>query len=233
MWTKYAVTWHGLNSLCGSVPADPEIVKKWLETRLDERVKAPGARSIDEINEEVLASIARGEEFDEKSCNVLVFQRYKNACAQRASTIKAHLKDCARVLSNQYIGRIQGERAFSTRVVNGVYPNPSVYWVPILRPDGSPVVTHDAERDQPIHVRSASGTMNALKRFEMIEPWRMDFELWVLTAKGDKPSVNREDLETLMTYGGVHGYAGERGNGEGKYTFIITEVKGHGRTHKA
>ena len=27
-----------------------------------------------------------------------------------------------------------------------------------------------------------------------------------------------------MSYGGVHGYAGERGDGEGKYTFNLEEL---------
>ena len=49
----------------------------------------------------------------------------------------------------------------------------------------------------------------------------MDFTLLVLTAKGNKPSVAEEDLHTLMEYGGVHGYAGERSDGEGRYRFTL------------
>jgi hypothetical protein len=39
-----------------------------------------------------------------------------------------------------------------------------------------------------------------------------------------KPTVTRHDLERVMSYGGVHGYAGERGDGEGKYTFNLEEL---------
>lgn len=218
MWTIYRVRWDFLTKLCGSVPADPDLVRIWITTRRP-RVRPPGGKSLDEINEEVLNTLARGEEFDESACNILTFQRLNEQCVMRAATIRAHLKDCARVLSNQYVGSIQGERAFSTRVINGVYPDERHYWVPILRPDGSPVQKHDGEMDKPIHVRG----MSALKRFEWIEPARLDFRLKVLTAKGNKPSVTEDDLRTVMEYGGVHGYAGERSDGEGKYTFTITK----------
>lgn len=220
MWTRYRVTWTGLRNLCGSVPADPEIVKAWLDARKP-RVRPPGGRSIDEINEEVLKSLVSDEEeeYDEAESKILTFQHDDGACVMRAATVKAHLKDCATVLSNQFIGYIKGERAFSTRIKNGVYEAPEGYWIPILRPDGSVVTKHDSEKDKPVHVRGRS----ALKRFEMINPWRLDFTLLVLTAQGNKLSVSEKDLATLMTYGGVHGYAGERGDGEGKYLFTITK----------
>lgn len=219
MWTRYPVTWLFTTKLCGSVPADPEIVKAWLDARKP-RVRPPGARSIEEIQEEVAGSLARGDEFEEAECNILTFQRHQGVCCLRAATIRAHLKDCARVISNQYVGTIKGERSFSTRVINGLYHDPTQYWVPILRPDGTPVVKHDGERDKPVHPRPG---LSALKRFEWIDPARLDFTLLVLHAAGNKPSVAKEDLHKLMRYGAVHGYGGERGDGEGRYTYTIGE----------
>lgn len=214
MWTAYHMRWDFLTKLCGSVPADPEMVEAWLASRTP-KVRPPGGKSLAEINEEVLATL--GEPPDDEQRSLLVFQRWEGCCTVRAATIKAHIKDCSRVISNQYVGRIEGERAFSTRVINGVYPDERVYWVPVLRPDGSPVLSADGAMDRAVHVRGQS----ALKRFEWIEPARLEFTLKVLKAKGSKPSVSREDLITLFEYGGVHGYGGERGNGEGKYTFTI------------
>lgn len=215
LWTPYRVRWDFLTRLCGSVPSDPEIVKAWLAARQPTH-KPPAARSIEAINEEIFATLADGDEPIEYSH--LVFQRHEGGLAMRAATIRAHLKDCARVLSAQYIGKIQGERAFSTRVINGLYLDPAAYWIPILRPDGSRVTEHDGEQDKAIHVRGPRGQqMNALKRYEWVEPARMDFALLVLGE-----SVTASDLEHLFRYGGVHGYAGERGDGEGRYTFTLT-----------
>lgn len=218
IWTTYQVRWDFLTKLCGSVPADPEIIKAWVEARAP-KVRPAGAKSIDEIQEEVFSTIAAGEAEDKPEYSILTFQRTEGVLCMRAATIRAHLKDCARVVSAQLMGRIKGERAFSTRVINGVYPDESTYWVPILRPDGAPITKHDGESDKAIHVRGPRGEqMNAIKRYEWIEPARLDFRLKVLGE-----SVREEDLRKLMEYGGVHGYAGERGDGEGKYVFTLTE----------
>lgn len=218
LFTEYKVTLLFLTKLCASVPANPEIVKKWIENR-QPTVRPAGGKSIDEIQEEVLATLAQGE--DEPQYSMLVFQRISGGLAMRAATIRAHIKDCARVLSAQYIGKIQGERSFATRVINGVYTDERQYWLPILRPEGDQVADADGAFDKAVHARGVRGEpINCLKRFEYVEPARIDFTLKVLGK-----SASRHDLETLLTYGGVHGYAGERGDGEGKYTFVLEEVK--------
>jgi hypothetical protein len=232
LWTRYRVRWDFVTSLCGSVPADPEVVRAWLDSRKP-TVQPPGSRSIDEINEEVLGTIVRGEELEEKECNILTFQRHHGVCCMRASTIRAHLKECARKIGAYHVGKIDKERAFATTFVDCVYPDPAVYWVPILRPDGTPVTKHDGERDKAIHIWTPQGPRNALKRFEWIEPARMDFTLLVMNAAGTRPgkkgedpvplpSVSEKDLATVMSLGQIKGYAGERSDGEGKYTFTIT-----------
>ena len=40
-----------------------------------------------------------------------------------------------------------------------------------------------------------------------------------------KPAISKADLESIFEYGGVHGYAGERGDGEGRYFATVQEVK--------
>lgn len=255
LWTEYKVSWTFLTKLCGSVPADPALVKAWLDARKP-NVRPPASRSINEIQEEVFSSIATEAEAAaagevEAEPSYLTFQRavldpkIGKQLVVRANTVRSHLKDCARVLSAQYIGSIEGERSFSTRVINGVYLDEYQYWLPILRPDGSPILEADDKQDKPVHVRGPRGEpISALKTFEWVEPARIDFKLKVLTARegaikarakkdaAGNPipartlsSVAAEDLGILMTYGGVHGYAGERGDGEGRYTFTIEEIK--------
>jgi hypothetical protein len=215
MWTHYAVSWQFFTQLCGSVPADPELVKAWIDARKPTHRPA-GAKSLDEVQEEVFAHQARDQE-DETDSNILTFQREAGICALRAGTIKAHMKDCSRRIG-EYSAKIEGVKSFGVRVTNTVYPEDQPYWIPILRLDGSPVTKHDGERDKP--VRTWRGT--ALKRFEWIEPARVDFGLKVLTPARNKAVVNQKELEVLFTYGGTHGYGGERGDGEGKYTFTLT-----------
>lgn len=219
LWILFRVRWEFLTSLCGSVPADPEIVGKWLEARKSKvKARPAGAKSIEEINEEVLASL---EDQQEEEFSGLVFQRHDGGLVMRAGTVRAHLKDCARVLSNQYVGRLKGERAFSTRVINGLYLDEREYWLPIQRPDGTRVEDADGRREKPVHVRGPHGEpLNALKCFEYIEPP----SVLEFTLKALGNSVKESDLRILMEYGGVHGYAGERSDGEGRYQFEIEPI---------
>jgi hypothetical protein len=101
----------------------------------------PNTKSLDEITEEVFATLATDQE-GEADSNILTFQRHEGGLVMRAATVRAHLKDCARVLSG-FTGRLERERSFATRFINAVYPDPVQYWLPILRPDGSPVTKHD------------------------------------------------------------------------------------------
>lgn len=222
IWTRYRVRWEFLTRLCASVPADPEVIRKWLEAR-EPRVKAPGARSIDAINEEVLASLERGEGEPSQDFQLLVFQHHADAIVMGARTVRAHLKDCARIFSAQFVGKIQGERSFATRIINGVYLDKSEYWLPVTRPDGSVITRADGAYDKAIHVRGSRGEpLNALKRFEYIDPPSvLEFTLNVL---GKSATLN--DLDHIFEYGGTHGYAGERGDGEGKYTHSIEQIAG-------
>jgi len=229
MWDRYEVTWTFVTKVCAGTPADPELVRKWLDARKP-KVEPPSHRSIDEIQAEVIESLG---EIDEEQSQLLVFQRNKGRLCMRASTIKAHMKDCSRVISAR-VGRLQGEAAFSTKIINGTYPDhPGQYWVPFQRMDGSFLTVADGEEDKPIHVKDTMGRpKNALTRFEWVYGVKMVWELW-----GMNGWIHQSDLETLYTYGGVHGYASQRGDGEGKYTFEINQLgkekfNGKGRKEK-
>ena len=138
----------------------------------------------------------------------------------RAATVRAHMKDCARIISAQFVGKIRGERSYATRLINGTYLDPASYWLPILRPDGIPIREPDGKYDKPVHARGPRGEqLNSLKTIEFLSPARLDFQLRILGE-----SVKLADLETLFEYGGTHGYAGERGDGEGRYTYRIEQL---------
>jgi len=233
MWTYYKVNWYFVTQLCSSVPADPEIRKSWLESRCP-RVKPAGGKSISEIQEEVANTIlAEPDEEDEK---LLVFQNVNNALVMRYSTIRAHLKECARTLSSLYVGKVEGERSFAVRVLHGLYYDKTQYWAPLLRYDGTPITGADGSRDKPVHAKGPHGEpRDCIKTFEYVQDARMEFTLQVLgedkfkEENGKKKkiasaSISQTDLEKLMEYGGTHGYAGERSDGEGRYLFTIEQI---------
>jgi hypothetical protein len=217
IWTQYNVTWLFIRDLCGSVPASKDLVRIWLENRAPE-VRPPGGKSIDDIQEEVIDTLANPEE---APLPLRVFQRKDGVLVIREDTVRAHLKDCARSVSSQFVGKIKGERSFATRVVNGVYLDPLSEFIPITRHDQTPVIKEDDVIDKPVHAKGPRGEpINALKSFEIVKEARVDFVLWVLGS-----SVSIKDLETLMRFGGTHGYGGERSAGGGKYLADIQLVE--------
>lgn len=228
LWTDFRVRWDFVTKLCASVPANPDLREKWLESRKP-AVRPPSSRTITEINEEVLATMVE-QSTEEDVGGLLVFQRLNGALVQRLGTIRAHIKDCSRVLSNQYIGKIKGERSWATRVVNGVYLKPLGYaiegtqFLPIQDQEGRAVTAPAGVFDKPVHVQTMQGARSAVKTIEYVVGARLEFVLRILQAKGNKPSVSEEDLHILFQYGGVHGYGGERGDGEGQYTYAIQQL---------
>jgi len=218
MWTKFNVEMKFLTQLCGSLPADPELQKKWLEARKP-RVRPPDSKSIDEVAQEVLESTKTVEEPD---VGFYVFQRQEGGLALRMATIRAHIKDCARVLSSLYVGKIEKEKSFAVKVVNAVYYDPAIYWLPVLnQTDGSPITQPTGIRDKAIHVRTPQGERSAIKTFEYVENAMLRFPLLLLTQPSGKTVISKTDLKHILNYGGVHGYGGERSDGEGRYIATI------------
>lgn len=219
LWVLYRLQMDFVTKLCASVPGDPELVKKFLESRAPKAIP-PGGRPIEEIQEEVLAMVD-AEAQEEVQASVLVFQRVNGELCQRAATVRAHIKDCARVLGAQYIGRVMGERAFSTCVINGCYTDEKQYWLPIISQEtGNPFTEASGFMDKPVHARGPRGQpINALKRFEYVLGARLVVNLKIL---GD--SVKQSGLDHVFRYGGVHGYGGERSDGEGKYTYSLEKT---------
>lgn len=221
MWKKYKVTWDFRGRLCGSVPLNDELIGSWLDARKPS-VRPPGARSIAEITNEAISTLAREdieqENQDLEKRTTLGFQNIDGNLVMRGGTIKAHLKDCSRIISS-FSAKIKGERSFAIKVLNCIYVEE--YWVPILV-KGSVVKASHGTFEKAVHVMTRQGPMNALKRINYIERPMMKFTLNVMESPRGEV-VNIKDLELLFTYGGIHGYAGERGDGEGRYTFKIEE----------
>jgi len=223
MFRKYRVELKFINRLCGSVPQDKEMVKKWLDGRKPS-VKPPGGRSINEINEEVIATMPdqEAENAETEKAIALGFQVEKSGLVMRGGTLKAHVKDCARILSQNYIGKIQGEKSLNVRVTNCTMIQE--YWVPIMK-DGKRIAEADGLFDKAVHLMGRFGPINALKRIQYVEQPTLTFHWLVMKTTTDKNVVTEDDLKSILTYGSVHGYAGERGDGEGRYEWTLEEVK--------
>ena len=221
MWTKFSVTMDFLTKLVSSVPADRELISRWLDSRKPTN-RPPDSKSIEEVAQEVLDTLPPDAN---EEAGVHVFQRQEGGLVVRLATVRAHLKDCARTLSRLYVGKVEGEKSFAIKVVNALYYDPAVYWLPVLsQSDNKPLREATGSYDKAIHAMTPRGAISALKRFEFVEDARLRVPIWILTPKSGRPVVTEEDLTTLFSYGAVHGYGGERSDGEGRYVATITKL---------
>lgn len=220
MWTRFDVRFEFLTRLCGGTPADPEMVKKWLAARAPKN-RPPQSKSIDEIAEEVMATVP-----EEAEPSLHCFRRYNGALSVEMRTIRGHMKDLSQVLSTLYVGKIEKEKSFAVKVKNAVYYPPQVEWIPVLRTaTGEPIPSPDGAYDKAIHVYTPQGPRTALKTVEFVEGASIVFPLQVLTNPQGKLVVSEVDLKTIFDYGGAHGYGPERGDGQGRYVASITQAQ--------
>ena len=227
IWVPVKVRMDFVGRVCGSVPASPDIIEKWLAAR-QPSVKPPASKTIPQTAEEVINTLPdMGEENDAlRQGTMVVFQRVEGRLAVRAATIRAHLKDCCSQVQNQLVGRIKGERNFTTRIKNGLYVSggfrdaTGTEFLHVIR-DGNPVTKGDGFQERLVHSNTPQGPINAIKQFEYVVRPYIKFAAALLGT-----SVKAEDLATLMKYGAVHGYGGERSQQEGQYTFEIEVPEG-------
>ena len=221
MWTRIDVTWEFVTPLCASTPSDPDLIKAWLEARRP-AIKPPDARSIQDVAEEVIGALP---DVPAEETKLLVFPRINGVLSARLATMRAHLKDCATVLSSLYVGKIKGERSFAVKVKNALYWPPETEWVPILRKsDGQPFTEPTGTVQRPVHSMTPQGMISAIKVFETVEGAMIRFPLVILTQPSGNLVVTETDLKTLFQYGGTHGYGGERSYDGGRYVFSLAKA---------
>jgi len=203
MWQTIKARMDFTERLCGSVPQSKEIVNVWLDSRKP-KVKSPDGKSLKEIEEEVLATIEQDEER-----TTLGFQSDDQGFFVRGGTVKAHLKDCANQIKD--IMRI---KAFRAKIANKLYLRE--YRVYLLK-DGQPVKESDGSFVQTVHVMTPQGPRTGLKTIHYVERPSLQFVLQLLEDSEVKP----ETITRIFEYGSVHGYGGERGMGEGRYSYQL------------
>lgn len=205
MWQYAKVEMDFEYRLCGSQPLNKEIVGPWLESRMPKE-KPEGGKSIEEIKEEVLASI---DGVQDKI--TLGFQSNDGGLFVRSGTIKSHLKDCANQIKDTFKPEI---KAFRSKVANKLFIEK--YAVELLK-SGKRVIETDGIYDQPVHVMTPQGPRDGLKKIQYIEKPSIVFTMKLLIDK----EIKKEHIYQIFEYGTIHGYGGERGMGEGRYKFKI------------
>lgn len=225
LWQSFAVTMNFTNRLCGSTPQNKELVDTWLQARLGKPKANPPAsmKSAAEIAQEVLSTIATEdiqEENDEiEKRSTLGFASIGGVLHMRGGTLKAHMKDCARIMT-ACSGKVEKEKSFAWYILNCLMIGE--YYVPIYK-NGKKVEKSDGQFDKAVHVMGPRGPVNCLKTIQYIEEPTLSYTVKVM-ALGGRKVIEPKHIEQVLEYGSMKGYGGERGDGEGRYEYTVKEL---------
>ena len=228
LWKSYQVTWRFVSRLCGSAPK--EDLLEHYALGIGPTVRPPSSRNIPQTLEVMMETAVDTADVQDEaiSRSTVGFFKLGQELVVPTYSIRAHIKDCVRQVEGLYIGRIEKEKSFVTRVKNGLYvkgealdaKGVDINW--LLR-DGIKINESkiDGYQDRTIHAFvPGKGQQNAIKRFAYLVQPEITFTV-ALLGKAVKP----EDLDVVFRYGATHGYGGERSMGEGRYTYEIMEAE--------
>lgn len=210
MFKEYGVTINFRNQFAAGIPKDPEALLKFLEVRAPER-KPEDAIPLEEMAEEIAEHLPAAE--DAQAAITTTFKMVDGCLVYEARNIKAHIKDCASILSKG----VEKVRGLKSAVANRIQVEPD--YIPLMK-EGKPVVAVDGKEIRPITIMSRQGPRTAVKIVEFVNAPTLVFRLVTL----DDKVVTKKLLEDIFTYGGrIKGMGQDRGLGWGRYSATIQE----------
>jgi len=199
LWTGYHLTLTFTNRLMAGIPANPEIIRGWLETR-----------GLLELQGEVEEQTKASSEMEEAR---LVFKSDGNGLYLDGYTLKSHIKDCANVIKDHL-----DIKALRSKVADRVYV---VEQQLLLSRDGKPIMEAAGIWEHPVHVMTMQGPRSALKGNDYVEGGAQIFA--TLKVLQDR-HINEGLLRAIFGYGSLHGFGAERGLGFGRYEYELARA---------
>lgn len=209
MWKRYKLEMRFTRRLMAGVPKHPDLIKSWLEARAPSEAAFAAMENptpLAELAEEVINQVgADATEINKIWCG---FKSDDNGLYVDGYHIKSHLKDCA--------NRLQlfiGIKALKAKLADKVAVEEEVCYLGRSEPDGY--------WEHPIHLKvTPQGPRSALKRNDYVERPTIAMHLMVL----DDGVITTKLLEQILTYGSTMGFGAERGLGNGRYSYTLTEL---------
>lgn len=211
MWKRYTVTQHFTTPFASGTPKNLKDIEAMLENRMP-ATAPPEPVSIPELASQVAEEVGATEEIERDTEGVkighAVFKHDGKGLYYEARCVRAHIKDCANALQ-----KLLDIKALKSKVAQRVYVEPAKLYLGKSEPD-------DCEM-RIIHVMTAKGVRNSLKKIDYVKDAELTFNLKVL----DDGVVTEDILRSIFEYGSTHGMGQERSQDFGRYTFEMTEVK--------
>ena len=214
LWELYDLTIK-LARVAGGVPSDPKIVAawqaaKWPKGTPPETVHASAEKTVEQLGE----TTAKKAEKEAEAPGWNTFLRDKDGhFALSGHQVKAMLKESAAVLRT-FLQATQPDAVSAfprARLAEKVHVAEDI--IPFLPHKDEP----DASPEKPIHVMTALGPRDALKKTDILHDVELRCTLKVL-ADGE---FTEPFLKTLLNFAAENGLGADRSQGMGKFDYIL------------
>lgn len=209
MYEKFRIELQFRSKILGGIPKNLELIEPWLRGR---GVPAPVAKDMaPDIAEEVDVT---GEA--EKAWTG--FKRDDDGLYIEDRQVKASLKETANIL--KITSKVRGSRNY---IQHGVFVKPQR--IHFTR-DDKLVKEPDGFVEKAIHVMTAQGPRDALKRSDYVLKATVVFEIWMVKPyhEDGRTMLAKSHLEAMFKLGEENGLGASRTQGYGKYNLVKLEA---------
>jgi hypothetical protein len=218
IWDYYDLVLD-LDDIAGGTPVDPRLIDAWQQANWDHQAKLleGDPQTPQEAAERTKAMVPTPAVGEEQGWTTFVRDSAGRLCKE-GRDVKAMLKECANIMK----GLIPVANA---KGVEGTIPlrarlAEQVFVVERLIPLTPERTEPDATLEKAIHVMTAQGPRDALKRTDVCRKVELHATLKVLRAK---PMIFSHDvLDEILFYAQDNGLGADRSQGMGCFTYSLT-----------
>lgn len=220
LWKHFRITLDVKNRIVGGIPANPDLIKPWIEATMKE-VSDEARQKIIEATKAELPAVA-----DAKSKMMwTTLKQDEKGVFIEGRQVKSMFKESSNILRDMLVKAEkkaggEGKSRFTnlkSKVAERLYvEDERIYF----ERDGKLLSKPDGAEEKPIHVMTAQGERDALKKFDFVSaPARLTINVRIL---GDGV-VDQDLMEMLLEHSSYNGLGADRSQGNG--LFVVHEVK--------
>lgn len=211
LWTAYRLTIHA-DDLAGGLPVDPRLIEAWQQKHWSRRadlVLKPGDPQTPEEAAQRTTELLAGVTTEESNWTTFPREPGTGRLCIEGRQVKAALKEAANIVKSMEAFHVRGKPVpLRSKLAERVFVVERL--IPIL-PERTEA---DETVERPIHVMTAQGPRDALKRADVVRHVDLVCTLKVL----NDGLFTKQMLERLLEYAGQNGLGTDRSQGMGVFT---------------
>ncbi len=212
MYEKYNVEIKFRDKIAGGTPKHPDVIKSWIDVKLKDKLTATEKKK---LAKETIQAMSAEEEIS-KSWNG--FKQDSEGVHIEDRHVKALIREAAYVLE---LTRGKGSVIKKQIIQHGLFIKPAHIH---LTKSGKTLMKPDGYEEKAIHIMTALGPRDALKRYDYVEKADASFQIWIAKPySGGRARITEKEIRAMFDLGQEIGLGADRSQQMGKFDIIKLE----------